>query len=310
VSDIPDNTITSDIFCADLARQSSEPMAGTAPTVGSWFLLEYNGPWTAKATSDNDLPRSIQAWLTEGLALIEDSRLQFIKRSRPTHRAGISFFIALTEETAPRLYEFRLNTYDDLQTLDISAPLLGAAAYDRYLRTEPLYLVCTNGKRDRCCSRDGLALYQPLVEEVGDAAWQCTHLGGHRYAPTLVTFPDGAFYGRLRPSDLAPLVQAQTEKALYLSHLRGRCCYDDVVQAAESFLRQETGFAERNAYRLLDVLPIDETLWTVRLGVPATGETHRLTVSRKLSDSSRLVSCSPPKSKPIVQFQLVSHEIP
>ena len=284
-------------------------MFGTAPTVDVWFLLEYSGPWTAKATSDNDLPRSIQDWLAEGLALVDNSRLQFIKRSQPTLRAGITFFIALTEEIAPRLYEFRLATYDDLHSLDLPAPLSGAANYNRYLRTEPLYLVCTNGKRDRCCSRDGLALYQSLAGRVGDATWQCTHLGGHRYAPTLVTFPDGAYYGRLTPSDLAPLVQAQTHRELYTSHLRGRCCYEDVIQAAESFLRQKTGVHQRDAYRSLDTLPVDDTHWTVRFTGSSTGEVHQLVITRTISDTDRLVSCSPPKSKPIVQFSLASYEI-
>jgi hypothetical protein len=297
------------LFCADLAREVGEPMFGTAPTIDAWFLLEYNGPWTAKATTDNDLPRSIQAWLAEELTLVDNGRLQFIKRSRPTHRAGITFFIALTQEIAPRLYEFRLGTYDDLHSLDLSAPLSGAANYDRYIRTEPLYPVCTNGKRDRCCSRDGLTLHQSLVERVGDSAWQCTHLGGHRYAPTLVTFPDGAYYGRLTSSDLASLVQAQEHEDLYLSHLRGRCCYDDVVQAAESFLRQKTGLTKRDGYRLLDASPNDESHWAVRFTGSSMGEIHRLVIVRTMSDTDRLVSCSPPKSKPIVQFRLVSHEL-
>lgn len=152
-------------------------------------------------------------------------------------------------------------------------------------------------------------MYQALAEQVGAAAWQTTHLGGHRYAPTMVTFPDGAFYGRLSASDLAPLIQAQGRQELHLSHLRGRCCYRDVVQAAESFLRQETGLAERTAYRLLDVSPVDEIHWAVRFSAPSTAEAYRLTITRKLSGSNRLVSCSPPKSKPIVQFRLVSHEL-
>jgi hypothetical protein len=171
-----------------------------------------------------------------------------------------------------------------------------------------LYLVCTNGKRDRCCSRDGLALYQILSEQVGDAAWQCTHLGGHRYSPTLVTFPGGAYYGRLTSSDLASLVQAQTHDELLLSHLRGRCCYDDVVQAAESYLRQETGLHSRDAHRLLDAGPIDENHWRVRFGEPTGGEVHQLTISRTLSEDDRLVSCSPPKAKPIVIFRATSYE--
>jgi hypothetical protein len=283
-------------------------MAGTAPRVDAWLLLEYGGPWTAKATDDNDLPRSVQEWLAQGLALLGNGRVQFIKKNRSASMDGITIFVALTREIAPLLYEFHLDTYDDLLSLDLPALLSGAVDYEQHIRTEPLYMVCTNGKRDRCCSREGLALYQALSERVGDAAWQCTHLGGHRYAPTLVTFPDGAYYGRLTPSDLAPLVRAQTHDELLLSHLRGRCCYDDVVQAAEAFVRRETDLGTRDAYQLLDAQPIDETHWRVQLGESAGGQIHRLALTRTMSTTDRLVSCSPPKAKPIAIFRATSYE--
>ncbi len=306
MSDIINSQETPDIFCADLSRESGEPMFGTAPAVDAWFLLEYNGPWTAKANGDNDLPGSVQEWLAEGIAITGNGRLQFIKQDRPGSAAGITFFVALTREFAPRLYEFHLDTYDDLYSLDLPALLSDAASHDRNLQSEPLYLVCTNGKRDRCCSRDGLALYQALSRQVGNAAWQCTHLGGHRYAPTLVTFPDGVYYGRLASSDLAPLLQAQAQDELLLTHLRGRCCYDDVVQAAEFFLRQKTGRLALDAYGLLDAQLNDETNWSVRFREPPGGQIHRLTISRTLTDERRLVSCSPHKTRPVVQFRLVS----
>ncbi|UCG22795.1 MAG: hypothetical protein JSW55_11490, partial [Chloroflexota bacterium] len=285
---------TPDIFCSDLSRESGEPMFGTAPTVDAWFLLEYDRPWTAKATDDNDLPRSAQEWLAEGLVLTESGRIQFVKQSRPDPEPGITFFVAQTREIAPLLYEFHLDTYDDLNSLDLPALLTGAAKYDQHIRREPLYLVCTNGRRDRCCSRYGLALYQSLSEQVGDAAWQCTHLGGHRYAPTLVTFPDGAYYGRLTSSDVATLVLAQSQDELLLPHLRGRCCFDIVVQVAEAYLRQKTGLLARDAYRLLGAQPVDENLWTIRFGESAGGDVHQLALTVRLSDDDRLVSCSPP----------------
>ena len=49
-----------DIFCADISRKLRESMLGTAPKVDAWLLLEYRRPWSAKATDDNDLPRSVR----------------------------------------------------------------------------------------------------------------------------------------------------------------------------------------------------------------------------------------------------------
>jgi len=299
-------TDPSDIFCAELSHEIDMQMIGTAPAVDIWFLLEYGGSWRAKATNDNDLPHRVQAWLAGAVETAGRGRLQFIKQKQTALRPGFTFFIALAREIKPLLYEFHLESYDHLLSLDLSGLLAGETGEGQYLRTDPLYLTCTNGKRDRCCSRLGLALYQTLHERVGDDAWQCTHLGGHRYAPTMVTFPSGTCYGRLTPVDLTLLVQTQSRDELLLTHLRGRSCYEDVVQAADWFLRQETGVHERDAYRLLEAKPAGETQWTIRFVAPATGEIHRLTVARTMSDAAYMVSCSPVKNKPLPQFSLIS----
>jgi hypothetical protein len=296
----------SDIFCADLSLEVGMPMIGTAPVVDAWFLLEYDGPWTAKATSDNNLPQPVQDWLAGAVEMAGRGRLQFIKQKQTASRPGFAFFVALAREINPLLYEFHFESYDHLLSLDLSGLLAGESGVRQNPRTEPLYLVCTNGKRDRCCSRLGLTLYKALDERLGADAWQCTHLGGHRFAPTMVTFPGGTCYGRLTPADLAPLVTTQSQDELLLTHLRGRSCYEQVVQAADWFLRQETGLPGRDAYRLLDARPIDETQWAIRFAAPATGEIYRLLLSQTMSDAAYMVSCSPAKSKPLPQFNLIS----
>jgi hypothetical protein len=296
-----------DIFCADLSREAGEPMIGTAPAVEAWFLLEYGGPWTAKASDDNDLPSSTRSWLAEALTLVTKGRVQLIKQGQTSPASGITFFLAVTREIAPRIYEFHLNSYAELQSLDL-VELLASDVGHQHLRSEPLYLVCTNGRRDRCCSRLGLGLYLALDRQVGKAAWQTTHLGGHRFAPTLFTFPNGACYGRLEATDLPPMIQSHEADQLYLNRLRGRSCHDAVVQAADWFLRQKTGIWANSGYHLLDAHPGDGGRWLIRFLNPSTGETYRLKMIRTLSDPARLVSCSPPKSKLVPQFHLISVE--
>jgi hypothetical protein len=304
LSDSVSQLDATDFFCSDLSREAGEPLAGTAPAVDLWLLLEYDGPWRARATEDNELPPSAQAWLAQALSLTEKGRTQFVKQSRPSPAAGLTLYVALAREIDPLLYEFHLDSYDDLSSADLPGLLADPAAFAENRRTDPLYLVCTNGRRDRCCARHGLAFYQALDEQVGDAVWQTTHLGGHRFAATMAAFPDGTCYGRLAPVDLAPLVQTQQAGELYLEHMRGRSCYAPIVQAADSFLRQETGQLALDAYRLLDAQSGEDGVWLVRFTGPAAGTIHLVAVQQ--TAVTRPVSCNPVKSKPVSYFQLIS----
>jgi hypothetical protein len=308
MNDIPAQSVSPDAFCSELSREVGESLIGTAVPVGAWLLLEYSGPWTAKATTDNDLPHPVQGWLDEQLDSIPNSRVQFIKQSPPVDVSGINFFVGLTREAAPLLYHFRLDDYQDLLALDPAALLSGENGHDEFIYSEPLFLVCTNGRRDRCCARFGVTLFPTLAAHLGDAVWQSTHLGGHRFAPNLVTFPDGTYYGRLTQSDVDAFVTTHRQGEIDLNHLRGRCCYDKVTQAADYYLRRETGVRERAAYRLLDKRRLDETQWAVRFAEPAAGQTHQIVLTQEMSESEHLVSCSPMKTKAVLQFRFVHHE--
>ena len=52
-----------------------------------------------------------------------------------------------------------------------------------------MWLVCTNGKRDACCARDGLPVARALAALRPDEAWECSHLGGHRFAANVALAP-------------------------------------------------------------------------------------------------------------------------
>ena len=104
------------------------------------------------------------------------------------------------------------------------------------LETAPQYFVCTNGQRDVCCARFGLPTYAALRERVGGRAWQTTHLGGHRFAPNVLTLPQAALYGRVQPADTDEFVDAVERNGLAAKWLRGRTRYSPEVQAAEAAL--------------------------------------------------------------------------
>ncbi|HEU5385864.1 MAG TPA: sucrase ferredoxin [Streptosporangiaceae bacterium] len=45
-------------------------------------------------------------------------------------------------------------------------------------------LVCTNGKRDRCCAVRGRPVAAAIADATGWDTWESSHLGGHRFAAT------------------------------------------------------------------------------------------------------------------------------
>ena len=58
---------------------------------------------------------------------------------------------------------------------------------------QPFLLVCTHGERDRCCGTKGPLLAASLQEKVGHRVHvrQVSHIGGHRFPPTVLSFPEG-----------------------------------------------------------------------------------------------------------------------
>ncbi len=93
-------------------------------------------------------------------------------------------------------------------------------------------LVCCHAKRDQCCAIDGRPLATGLAARWPEATWQCTHLHGHRFAPTFLMLPDGLCYGRA-PAGLGQDVVADTLAGrLHLDLLRGHCAVPGWAQAA------------------------------------------------------------------------------
>ena len=60
---------------------------------------------------------------------------------------------------------------------------------------------------------------------------ECTHLGGHRLAGTLLSLPDGACFGRLDPDTAVGVVTAHRQGRADATYLRGTTRWEPAVQA-------------------------------------------------------------------------------
>ncbi len=220
-------------YCSDRCLAAGEPMAGTAPRVDVWLLLEYAPVWRRKALADNDLSAPMGEWLQAqvqafdalGLAV----RPQFVRRPEiDTDRTTL--FVA----RSGGLFRFESVGYDAMRTLDLKREETLAERFTRI--EEPTYFVCTNGQRDLCCARYGLPAYRELRALVGGRAWQTTHVGGHRFAPNVVVLPQGVLYGRVHPDEVPGFVAEVEAGRVSMPHVRGRSAFPPEAQAAEAVL--------------------------------------------------------------------------
>jgi hypothetical protein len=103
------------------------------------------------------------------------------------------------------------------------------------------YLVCTNGARDRCCAIRGPAVAAAIERARPGRAWECSHVGGHRFAANLLVLPDALCFARLDVASALALVDELEAGRLPLEHFRGRTDYSQPDQAAEILVRKELG---------------------------------------------------------------------
>lgn len=298
-------------FCADVAREAGAPLAGTASRAEVWLLLEHDAPWGSDAVAGDALPHGVREWLATQLAALEaigKARALFVRRPRggggaggdaPGDAGAARGFLAVTQEARRELRRFAAASAGALARLDLAAAL---AAGDLAPSSDPLTLICVNGRRDRCCARHGLPVFRALDALDGERVWQSTHQGGHRYAATGLWLPEGAAFGFLEPDDAAPLLAARARGALHLPRFRGRVFHPAPAQAADALLRAELGVDALEAWRLESIERGEDELWRVALRGPA----GRFEVTVEERHETVLASCSPAKSKRSDRFELRS----
>ena len=224
--------------CADASARAGIGLAGTATETSRWLLVEHRGAWGRDAVEDTELPGAVR----ETLVAFPGRTLLVRRPDRRGERTTV--FEAEATETGGRLARSELETMDGL-----AGGVTGGEAI-----AGPLLLVCTHGRRDACCARLGVPVFDALAPHVDDARlWQSSHQGGHRFAANVLVLPWGVQLGRVAPHDAARVVASLEGGRIPLDLYRGRALYPQAVQAAEVFARAQLGIDAVGGLELLAV---------------------------------------------------------
>ena len=87
-------------------------------------------------------------------------------------------------------------------------------------------------------------------------AWECTHLGGDRFAANLLWLPSGRLFGNLTAATTGRVVDAAVSGGVVLEHFRGRCGDPPATQAAQWLLMRHLGEDRPSRVRVVMVGPV------------------------------------------------------
>ncbi|MEV5960921.1 sucrase ferredoxin [Kribbella sp. NPDC051952] len=326
--------------CAALASLRGDSLIATAPPATRWLLIESHTPWPRNALTtlrkstptptstlgpstpfDASAPtvsldlgdRGPQAGGTSELSQAVDGELG-VEVARVCRQLGIRPVVIRRFGRVDRGASRRWGLVDcrpgqesvrwgDLPADEHALDVL--AGKDRgTLSHEPVYLVCTHGRHDACCAVRGRPIAAALAGAYPDRTWECSHIGGDRFAANVVVLPHGLFYGHVPVTRAVELAKRYDEGNVVPDLLRGSGAFAPPVQAAQHFAR-----AAGHSVAVSNLLPhsvrqLPNNRWQVTL----TSTTGLITaeLSAHLDPINARLTCAGTTPSQIRRFQLES----
>lgn len=297
------------VYCSVQSKEAAEKTFGTASMGDAWLLLEYSRPWGAKAFNESALPNAVKIHLSGVLKSVPRLRVLLIKQTRKV-KAPLSLFVVRSRESLSSILKYEFFEYEQLLDFDFGSALAGGSPAGTTPWEGHLFLVCTHGKRDKCCAKFGIPIYKTIRTLVGEpSVWQCSHVGGDRFAANVICFPDGIFYGHVTEENAKLIVEEYDQRRIVLRNFRGRSCYSYPVQAAEFFARHETGFRRISDLKFLTYVPLKPNEWRVRFFSEVDAKIHQVSLRSHLSEFQNRLTCHSTEPRSVVQYSLIEHEV-
>lgn len=239
-------------FCADGSRAVAENPIGNASTHRVYVLIECPTPWEYRALESSPIPSDLKTLPKELYDQGKPARFLLIHNSKLAQPQQHRVIILEGQEGWSQGYkkqEYQVNDLGEIPAI-VEQVLAGSPPVENAVESQTRdFLVCTHGSHDQCCARYGKPFFyaaNQLIEELslGDQVrvWEASHFGGHRFAPTVIDFPSGRYYGGLEPTALKAILQ-QTEVPEAFAHMyRGWGILPETAQVLEQTLILQEGW--------------------------------------------------------------------
>jgi hypothetical protein len=287
------------VACSDRSLERNDPLAGTGGFGERWFLVEIDGSWGRHAFLNSRLDPLLGRALVDRIegAGMRPLAIRRTNRRADARRAQATWRWAIVD-TRPGKESARWGSVDDPALL-LDVPLDGSSGLES---VEPIICVCTHARHDQCCAVKGRPVAAVLDATHPNETWECSHLGGDRFAATMMIFPAGLYYGRVSEADAPGLVEQYRKGRVDPRYFRGRSSSPNVVQAAEAVARAEfpddaiDAFTHRSTASVQGGWKVAFDHGSDRVVVHLAGSTS----------APLLTTCEATVALPVRQFELIS----
>jgi hypothetical protein len=159
---------------------------------------------------------------------------------------------------------------------------------------EPIYLVCTHGRHDACCAVRGRPVAAALAAAYPERTWECSHIGGDRFAANVVVLPHSLFYGHVAAPRAVELAKHYDEGLVVPDLLRGSGAFTPPVQAAQHYAREAGHSPAVDALLPTAIHQLPNNHWRIDLSAETARVTVELSVHLDTMDVRLTCSSTPP----------------
>jgi hypothetical protein len=248
--------VTAAFRCAEDAESRGEPLSGTASHAERFLLVEFPTPWPYKALDafSDELRAALDA-------ACEATSAKLLMIRRPGERTPAERQWAVYDVKQRRSQWGVWSIEADLGALVQAA----SAPSDRWA-ADPAVLVCTHARHDACCGLRGRPVAAALAPVHADLVWECTHVGGHRFAANVVLPLDGTYYGRVDADTAVDIVDAHLERSeVSAEHVRGFSWMAPAAQVVAIEAHRRWGPASADGLEAVSVETLKADRWRVEL---------------------------------------------
>ena len=222
-------------LCSVVSKAAGDDPGGTASAFDAYLGIELAPPWKSNVVESRHFPRGIfeplEKLLQAGTVVKATALMPDPEYSHPGHTR----ILYLTRPAGGPFANYEKREYllpdgELVPFIEALAEPDGLSRFESY-RQDTAHvrdiLVCTHGARDVCCAKFGYPVYETLRHEYAEPdklhVWRTSHIGGHRFAPTLIDFPEGRYWGHLEPQAEPEVLENLVRRTGPVSELRSYC---------------------------------------------------------------------------------------
>lgn len=303
-----DKKISKEVFfCSAASRYFKEQLAGTAANSQVFILIEHSDPFPGKV-ADAHLNKQ---WLQSMQQLAKSLRgkVLLIRNKKTNYKDCKIIFVDCRQAK----YFTIQTTIEKSATISLEADI---ESPQTVWETDPFFTICTNGKKDKCCAKFGYPVFKFFESFNADVnVWECTHVGGDRFAANVVCMPFGIYYGHVMVEDVGHIMVRSLLRKIYRYNFRGLSRRSFFEQAIECHLREHLHNYDIDFEMHTHLVKHEGDVYTVKIETQNGG--HFIMVLQKvIIPYPHHLTCTSSRLENISKFELQSlhqleaHQVP